>query len=266
METVIGIFPTRQAALEAAQELRSAGIAEAQLTLMEPQSSLAETSTVNPPKPEAPGACGANAENVQGAILGFAGGLLGSTILVLALPGIGPIAAVGALGLSGAVGSLAGGVFGQAAHNATATEITLPEFLTYESALQHEKHLLIVQPNGEMGKQRISRVLSGHGAEDFDLAHEHWWESIRTSEMEEFGGSREEFTRVERAYRKGFEAAIAAYSRPSSDSSTVGPTQTQDNTRPQDEVFERGYARGQQYYEAMLRQYTRKEEQSVKSA
>ncbi len=266
METTIGIFSTRMQAEAAAQELRSTGIGEAQLTLMEPRSSLAQTSSVNPPQPDAPGACGANQENVQGAILGFAGGLLGSTILVLALPGIGAIAAVGALGFSSAMGSIAGGVFGQAAHKATATEITPQEFLTYESALQQGKYLLIVQHDGESSKPTTTRLLASHGAEDFDRACDLWWTNIRAEEITEFAGSPEEFASVERTYRNGFEAALVAYGRSPACSDATSPTNTQSSAIPQEGIFERGHARGRQYYETMIRQYTHKEEQSARSA
>lgn len=265
METTIGVFATRLEAEAAAQELRSIGIGEEHLTLMEPRSSLAQTSSVNPPQPEAPGACGANQENVQGAILGFAGGLLGSTILVLALPGIGAIAAVGALGLSSAMGSIAGGVIGQAAHEATVTEITPQEFLTYESALQQGKYLLIVPHNGESSKHTITRLLERHGAEDFDRACDQWWANIRAQEVTEFAGSPEEFASVERTYRKGFESALVAYGRSSTCSDATSATNTQSNALLQEDVYKRGYARGRQYYEAMIRQYTHKEEQSARS-
>jgi len=265
METIVGIFPTREAAVAAAQELRSAGIAEEQLTLTEPQSSLAETSSIPPPQSEAPGACGANAENVQGAILGFAGGILGSTILMLALPGIGPIAAVGALGLSGAMGSLAGGVFGQAARESTAAELKPQEFFTYEHALRQGKHLLVVQHNGETTTQTIAHLLARNGAEEFNEACDQWWNSLRREELEGFAGSPEEFTTIERRYRDGFEAALAAFGRKSTGSDTAIPAHTPGNTIPQDDAFERGYERGRQYYEAMLRRYAKKEEESAKS-
>lgn len=264
METIVGIFPTREAAMAATQELRSAGIAEEQLTLMEPQSSLAETSSIPPPRPEAPGACGANAENVQGAILGFAGGILGSTILMLALPGIGPIAAVGALGLSGAMGSLAGGVFGEAARESTTIELKPQEFFAYENALQQGRHLLIVRHNGESTVQTIAHLLARNGAEGFDSARERWWRNVRTGESEAFVGSPEEFTGVERRYRDGFEAALAAYGKKSTDSEAETSAQTAGSAIPNDDAFERGYERGRQYYEAMLRRYGRKEEESAK--
>lgn|GEM_PF-5369146 len=266
METIIGIFPTRAAATAAAQELHSVGIAKEQLTLMGPRSSLAETSAITPPQPQAPGACGANAENVQGAILGFAGGILGSTILVLALPGIGPIAAVGALGLSGAMGSLAGGVFGQAAHAAATTELTPQEFFTYENALQQGKHLLVVQHNGESTRQTITRLLASHGAEEFDSAREQWWKTVRPGEIEAFAGTPEEFTNAERRYRDGFEAALAAYGRKPAGAEAETSAQASGNVSAQDDAFVRGYERGRQYYEAMLRQYARKEEESTKSS
>jgi hypothetical protein len=262
METVIGIFPSHHEAVAAAQELRATGIAEEQLALLGPQSSLAETSSIAPPQPDAPGACGANAENVQGSILGFAGGLLGSTILVLALPGIGPIAAVGALGLGSAVGSLAGGVVGQAAHKSTTTELSPQDFLAYEHALKQGKYLLVVQHNGGSNEQNISGLLTRRGAEDVNRARDQWWKNIRDSEMEAFTRSSDEFINIERRYRDGFEAALAAYGRQSVSNATPAPLPP-DHEPTQDEAFELGYARGRLYYEAMLRQYAQKEEQQA---
>jgi outer membrane lipoprotein SlyB len=264
METVIGIFPSRQEAIAAAQELRSTGVAEEQLALVEPQSSLAETPSITPPQPDAPGACGANAENVQGSILGFASGLLGSTILVLALPGIGPIAAVGALGLGSAVGSLAGGVVGQAARQSTTTELTPQEFVAYEHALKRGQHLLVVQHDGANNTQTISELMARHSAEDVSRAREHWWKHIRAGEVEAFAGSPKDFSDVERRYRDGFEAALAAYGRQSVSNATPAPLPP-DHAPTQDEVFEQGYARGRLYYEALLRQYAQKEEQQASS-
>jgi hypothetical protein len=122
--------------------------------------------------------------------------------------------------------------------------------------------LLVVQPNGENTTQGISWLLKRHGAEDIDRARDYWWQTVRTGEMQAFAGSADEFSSNERRYREGFEAALAAYGRESTNNNTAAPLPP-DRTPTQDEAFECGYARGRLYYEALLRQYTKKEEESA---
>jgi hypothetical protein len=135
MKTLVGIFYSHADAEAALQDLIARGFSQDQFILMAP-----ETHSPMPAeggdKPEPHGACGANVGQVAGAITGFASGILGAAIMSLALPGVGPIIAIGALALGGSFGAVAGGMVGNAVQETYAPTVPLEDLFIYEEALR----------------------------------------------------------------------------------------------------------------------------------
>src|SRR5215813_6477915 len=105
MTTLVGIFHSSIEAEAALEELRANGFPQDQFVLMAPETHSSKL-TEGAARPEPQGACGVNAGQVAGAITGFAGGLLSGAIVSLALPGVGPIVAIGTLALGGSLGAV----------------------------------------------------------------------------------------------------------------------------------------------------------------
>ena len=110
MESVLGIFKTREDACRAAGYLKSAGIPDEHINVLMPGGSDGELRAVPTTETEAPG-MGAALGGVVGGALGAAGGLsLGAAAATFFVPGVGPIIAVGLLGSAVlGVGGAAGG-------------------------------------------------------------------------------------------------------------------------------------------------------------
>src|SRR4051812_35595431 len=113
MSTVAGIFKSRSDAERAAENLRSAGIAEERINLLTPGTTATEVEEAVPTtETEQPGMGGALGGTVGGA-LGAAGGMtLGAAGASLLVPGVGPVLAAGVIGaaLLGIGGAAAGAV------------------------------------------------------------------------------------------------------------------------------------------------------------
>src|ERR1700741_655500 len=106
MRTLIGIFRSSASTEAALEDLRVRGFLPDQFILLTQQSLTTKDLTKDTPTPDPPGACGANAGQVGGAITGFASGILGSALVSLMIPGLGPVLPIGALALSGSFGAV----------------------------------------------------------------------------------------------------------------------------------------------------------------
>jgi len=254
MRTIVaGIFRSLAAAEAALQDLRSRNFTQEQFVLLTPETlstnSLPETTAL---QPEPPGACGANAGQVGGAITGFASGILGGALVSLAIPGVGPILAVGALALGGGFGAVVGGVVGNAVQVTTESLLSSEEYFFYEEVLRQGAQVLIIQPNDDEQAEVVRDILTKHGAESMTLAREGWWQKLRTNEESAYSDMSRPFSQVEDRYRRGFETALDVRLRGKTPEEREAFLAQYYSAVAQDVAFRRGFTRGTQYYEALV--------------
>lgn len=160
-KSIIGIASSRQQVEEVITDLRTSGIAPADLSVLMPESGgVPETGTVKSTKaPE-----GATAGAVGGGIAGGSLGLLAG-IGTLAIPGIGPFIAAGPImaALSGAaVGATAGGVIG------ALVGMGIPELeaKVYENRIKEGGYLVAAHISDSHNKKEIREIFERNKLED----------------------------------------------------------------------------------------------------
>jgi hypothetical protein len=251
MRTLVGIFYSHTDAEAAVQELVAEGFSQDQFVLMTPER---ESPALTPDsgKPEPLGACGASAGQVGGAITGFASGILGGAIVSLALPGVGPVIAIGALALGGSFGAVAGGIVGNFVQETYAPTLPPDDLFIYEDALRQGARLLIIQPSNDQRAQAAHEILNAHKATSSEDAWEQWWQRLSEHEATAYGtDSPTPFPQIEAEYRRGFQAALDGRLRgkPTADQEALLTQYYGDAA--QSTVFRQGFARGDLYYQAL---------------
>jgi len=250
---VAGIFRSPADAEAALQDLRANNFPQDQYILLTPETlstnSLSETTAL---QPEPPGACGANAGQVGGAITGFASGILSGALVSLAIPGVGPILAIGALALGGGFGAVVGGVVGNAVQVTTESLLSPDEYFLYEEVLRQGAQVLIVQPNDDERAEVARAIFNRHGAESLTQAREIWWQQLRANEESSYPDGSGPFSLAEARYRQGFEAALDVRLRGKTLEEQEAFLTQHHSAEAQDDAFRRGFARGSQYYEALV--------------
>ena len=250
---VAGIFRAPAAAEAALQDLRSRNFPQEQFILLTTETlstnSLPETTAL---QPEPPGACGANAGQVGGAITGFASGILGGALVSLAIPGVGPILAVGALALGGGFGAVVGGVVGNAVQVTAESLLSPDEYFFYEEVLRQGAQVLIIQLDDDEQAEVARSILTKYGAESMTQAREGWWQNIRSNEESAYSDVSGPFSLVEDRYRRGFETALDLRLRGKTPEEREAFLAQYYSDVAQDDAFRQGFARGSQYNEALV--------------
>ena len=175
---------------------------------------------------------------VVGAALGIAGGLeLGTALASLMVPGVGPIVASGiaAATLFGAGGAIGGAAAGGALEQETTHGLPEDEIHVYKDALRQGRAVVFVQARDNDEAARVRKVLDADGAESVDAAREQWWIGLRDDEKEHYSADGSDFTRDEKAYRRGFEAALRNGGAPGA------------SNGGESDAYRRGYERGLAY-------------------
>ncbi|HUS16822.1 MAG TPA: YMGG-like glycine zipper-containing protein, partial [Chloroflexia bacterium] len=158
---VAAVFPTQDAAADALEQLRAAGVTPEQVSLVVADQPDAAGAVPDPSDEAASGA--ATGGIVGGVVGGLAGWLLG--VGALAIPGIGPVLSAGILGslLAGAaVGAAAGGLLGGLAG------MGIPEehARDYEAHVREGRVLLTVHPPDAATAARLRAILDSSGGTD----------------------------------------------------------------------------------------------------
>jgi len=209
METVAGVFRSREAARRAAAELRSAGFPPEQVNMLLPGASEEEVHSVPTSTTEQPGV-GSAIGGVVGATLGAAGGFelgVGATALI---PGVGPILAAGIAGaaLLGAGGLFAGAELGGKADAQSTEGIPSDELFFYEDALRQGRSVVIAFVNDAKEKRSAEIAMQENDAESLDAARHSWWTGLQDAEKEHYESLGHNYEEDEGPYRQGFEAAL----------------------------------------------------------
>jgi hypothetical protein len=272
MRAVTGVFASRADAEHAARKLASLGLSKDRITLLSPGKTTKELQAIPISETEQPG-MGKALGGVVGAAVGLAGGFEISAVLAAAVPGVGPVIAIGLAGaaLLGLAGATVGVVGGGALENAMTEGLPEDELFVYEDALRRGRSVLIAFTDDEAQAEPLRRLMEAECAETVDAAREQWWIGLRRPEEEHYSKLGRNFKEDEKFYRMGFEAALHARTR-CKEYDQVLAEMTSDleelHQRYPDsdleEPFRRGYGRGRAYYESLCSK-TREQEPSART-
>ena len=258
MESVTGIFATREAAERAYAQVRQAGIPDDQLTILTPGSAdqigkeiqAVPTDTTEPP----------GMGNAMGALVGGGIGIAGGSLLMALVPGVGPITALGLLGAAvlGAAGATVGAVAGSRVERASYEGLPEDEIFVYEDALRKGRSVLIALADDEPAASRVRKIFERSGAESVDAAREQWWTGLRTLEESRYAQSGRSFSQDEEVFRLGFQAAMHARTRclefdqvSAEMDAALEDMQRRYPGKDVEQPFTRGYQRGREHYQQL---------------
>jgi hypothetical protein len=252
METVVGIFTSREGVERAIERLRALGIPQEHLNCLVPGMSNAQLAAVPTTDAEQPG-MGKVLGGVVGGVTGASQGLLGAAVVSALVPGVGPVMAIGlaAAALLGVGGAVAGAAVGGALEDSLEEGLPKDELFLYEDALRQGRMVLIVMTEQEEQADTVRETLAQAGAESIDAAREHWWLGVRDAEAEVYTAEGLDFPTDEPVYRKGFEAALQPTMAGRSYTEASEFLRTYYVEVYREEAFRRGYARGQTYYKSL---------------
>jgi hypothetical protein len=259
MESVTGIFTSREAAQHAYEKVREeAGIPADKLTLLIPGSADQigkEIQSVPTDATEQPGM-----GTAMGALVGGGVGITGGAVLMALMPGVGPITALGLLGAAivGAAGATVGAAAGAKFEKSSFEGLPEDEIFLYEDALRKNYSVVIALADDESSASRIRDLLKQEGAESIDAAREQWWTGLRSSEQSRYENSGRSFNDDEEFFRLGFQAAMHARTRcmefdqvSAEMDAALEDVQAQFPGKDVEEPFIRGYQRGREHYQEL---------------
>jgi hypothetical protein len=203
MQAVVGVVRQHAHAEEIVTALREIGVADRRISVLSPGASDAAVRSVPTTEAEQPG-IGGTIGSVVGGAAGTAGGL---AVASLALPGVGPVIAAGAIAL-GLLGAAAGGALGGQLDDVLSKGLPADELYVYRHALRTERTVVIVTVDDDAEAEHIRNVFAGRGAESVDAAREDWWIGLRDAEEAKYTSQGGDFRKDEAVYRLGFDAAF----------------------------------------------------------
>jgi hypothetical protein len=251
METVAGIFRSREQAERVLAALKENGVLDHEkLLMLTPDATQAKIAAVPTDEGEQPGMGSA----IGGVVGGAAGLAAGAALSNLVLPGVGPILTL-SLAAAGGVGGVAlGAAGGSAAERTLSTGLPKDEMFFYEDALRCGRSVVIASAESDNGADAARAIMESHGAESVDAARERWWIGIRDAEAERYcGATPEQSAQREKIFRAGFEAAL----QPDMRNKPLNKARARLRQRYPDicdnEVFHRGYERGRRHLRTVER-------------
>jgi hypothetical protein len=250
METVAGVFRSRDAAKTAAMELRADGFSPEHVSLLYPGSSEDQIHAVPKSETEQPGV-GAAIGGVVGAAVGIAGGFELGVVATALIPGVGPVVAAGIAGaaLLGTGGLVAGAELGGRGDEKSTEGIPSDELFFYEDALRQGRSVLIAFADDEKEKHQAKTAMEEAGAESLDAARESWWMGLRDAEHEYYHSVGENFEADQGPYREGFEAALRKECRGKTVEEAADCLKWWHPKTWDSRAFRQGFERGQIYWE-----------------
>ncbi len=264
METVSGVFKTREAAERVVLDASQAGIPADKITLLTPGSLEQvdrEMQSVPTDTAEQPGM-----GKAIGALLGGGVGITGGSLLVALIPGVGPITALGLLGAAivGAAGATVGASVGDKMEKATTEGLPEDEIFVYEDALRQGRSVVVALVENEESAAALRELMKTERAESVDAAREQWWIGLRSAEESHYSKTGKNFAEDEKYYRLGFQAALHARTRCMEFDQVSGEMNAalEDAQREHpgvdlEEAFTRGYQRGRDYYQQLCDEKTK---------
>jgi hypothetical protein len=261
METVSGVFKTREAAERVVRDASKAGVPADKITLLTPGSLNEvdrEMESVPVDTAEQPGM-----GKAIGALLGGGVGITGGSLLVALIPGVGPITALGLLGAAivGAAGATVGASVGDRMEKSTTEGLPEDEIYVYEDALRQGRSVVVALVDNEESAAALRELMKTEGSESVDAARDQWWIGLRSAEESHYSKTGKNFADDEKYYRLGFQAALHARTRCMEFDQVSGEMNAalEDVQREHpgvdlEEAFTRGYQRGRDYYQQLCDQ------------
>lgn len=250
METISGIFLTREHAEESINKVRTYGVPVDRIVLLTPGTSEEQVRAAVPTtETEQPGMGKAMGATVGGA-MGVAGGAsLGAAVATVLIPGVGPVIAAGLLGAAvlGTGGAVAGMAVGETLEEALAKGLPHGELYIYEDALKRGRSVVIAFVEDDEIAGQVRQLFTETCAESLDAARENWWLGLRDAEEEDYRTEGRDFKTDELSYRCGFEAAQHAKLRKRRYEEAGTELQALYPDNATEPAFQRGYQRGQAY-------------------
>jgi len=254
METVTGIFASRDDAERAVQQLQAAGIASDRSAFLTPDTRNNELETNVPVSDTEQSGMGKAMGGAVGGALGTAGGAgLGAGVASLLVPGVGPVLAAGLVGAAilGVGGATTGMAAGAAHERGLADGIPHDELYLYEDALRKGSTVIVAFAEDEESETRAQAVLEDSGARTIDAARDDWWLGLRDAEAETYPPTGRNFEADEADYRRGFEAAQHAKLRGRAYEEAAPELIVFYHEARSNAAFRRGYDRGYAHYQAL---------------
>jgi hypothetical protein len=251
METVAGIFASRQEAERALAELKEgANFDHQSLLLLTPGRAEEKIDQVPTDEGEQPG-MGSTIGGVVGGAMGLA---TGAALSNLVLPGVGPILTLSLSAGGGIGGAVLGAAGGSAAERALSTGLPRDEVFFYEDALRCGRSVVIANAESQNGADAARSVMESNHAESVDAAREKWWIGIRDGEADRYRGTAEQQSAArEKIFRAGFEAALQPDMRNKPLNKAAARLRKQHPDICDDEIFRRGYERGRRHLRTLQR-------------
>jgi hypothetical protein len=248
MNTVSGVFQSKEMAKGALGALRAAGFSQNQINLLCPGPPEGLVHSVPTSETEQQGMGGAIGGMLGGA-LGVASGLELGMVAAAMIPGVGPVLAVGmaAAAVLGTGGAIAGAAAGAAAEERTTHGVPEDEIFFYEDALRQGRSVVLVLAENDTEEKRARKLMAVAGAESLDAAREKWWVGLRDAEKLHYHSTGRNFDKDQDAYRAGFESAQRRESRGKSMEEMADRMKWWHPDVWDSEPFRRGFERGQEY-------------------
>ena len=203
MQAVVGVVRQYPDAHRIVEALRQLDIPGNRLSILSPQTPESAVRAVPTTEAEPPG-IGGTIGTVVGGAAGTAGGL---AVASLALPGVGPVIAAGAIAL-GLLGAAAGGSVGAQLDDTLSKGLPADELYVYRHALRMGRTIVVATAEDEAEARRVRELMARLGAESVDAAREGWWIGLRDAEEAEYTRAGGDFRKDEALYRDGFDAAF----------------------------------------------------------
>jgi hypothetical protein len=253
MKTVVGTFPSHEAAGAAVSGLCNAGIGRSRVNVLSPESRLRDVRAVPEEDAESEGV-GTALGAVVGGAAGLSAGFALPAVASVVVPGLGPVLAAGAVGaaLLGLGGALGGAAAGHALETKLIEGLPKDELPVYVDALRRGRSVVVVLAEDDREALTAREILEDSGAESLDAARDMWWIGLRDAEGEYYEKQGQVFSTDEALYRRGFEAAMGEIT-PEADPNGRREALRQRHGELVDEpAFRRGFARGCLYRDSRL--------------
>jgi hypothetical protein len=249
METVTGIFQSRQAAERAFSDLCASGqFTRENLLFLTPGAAAEKIDRIPTDEGEQPG-MGAALGGVVGGAVGLVTGAILSNVV---LPGVGPVLVLTLSAGSGVGGAALGAVGGSAAERALSNGLPRDELFFYEDALRRQHSLVVALADSDQAADDARVVLDRNGAESIDAARERWWIGVRDGEAANYGS--DDFAAHESIYRAGFEAALKPSVRDKSLAAAEDDLRARYPELWGNATFRRGFERGRSYLNSFTKE------------
>jgi hypothetical protein len=203
MQVVVGVPRHYWEAERIVEALREIEIADRNISVLSPGSSEAAIRRAPTTEAEQPGIGRAIGSVVGGATCTASGLALAS----VALQGVGPVMAAGAIAL-GLLGGVAGGAIGDQLDDTLSHGLPTDELYVYRDALQKGRSIVIALTEDDAQATQVRQLFAGLGAASVDAAREDWWLGLRDAEEAEYSRRGGDFRKDEALYRTGFDAAL----------------------------------------------------------